>query len=101
MLLRCLSCQYDFVCVLGPQEPEEQFTLQLYRATGGAALDHAFTNVVITVLKKGYPNGLFMFSGTVHPSAIITEPQTGVQQIRVPVQRDFGSTGAVMVSVFI
>lgn len=87
-------------CFLGPEEPEEQFSLQLYRVTGGAALDHAYTNAIITVLKKGHPNGLFRFSGTVRPNSVITEPQSGVQQIEVPVQREFGSRGAVTVSSF-
>ena len=81
----------------GPQEPEEDFTLQVYGATGGAALDHAFTNVSIKILKKGHPNGLFRFTGTVFPSAIVAEPETGTATVTVPVRRDFGTTGAVNV----
>ena len=88
-------------CLLGPQEPEEKFTLQLFQVTGGAALDQPFANVIIAVLKKGYPSGLFRLSGTVRPSTVITEPQSGTQPIDIPVQREFGSTGSVLVSIFI
>ena len=67
--------------------------------TGGAALDHAFTNVTITILKKGHPNGLFRLIGTVRPNLVIAEPQSGATQIAIPVQREFGSTGPVTVSI--
>ena len=97
MVLRLSAILFQFF--KGPQEPEECFILQVFSATGGAALDHAFTNVSITVQKKGHPRGLFRFDGTILPSQTITEPATGAAQILVPVKRDFGSQGTVNVSL--
>ena len=86
-----------FSFLKGPQEPEESFILQVYSATGRAALDHAFTNVSIIVQKKGHPRGLFRFDGTILPSQVITESAAGATQIFVPVKRDFGNQGIVNV----
>lgn len=61
-------------------------------------MDHAYSNVSITILKKGHPNGLFSFTGTIRPGPVISEPQSGATQISIPVQRSFGSSGSVTVS---
>eukprot|EP00794_Sanderia_malayensis_P009868 gene9868-10878_t len=82
----------------GPQEPEDKFILNVYSASGGAALDHSVVNVTITVLKKGHPNGLFAFEGTINPSSIVDEPHTGRLQINIPVTRSAGTTGLVNVA---
>ena len=75
----------------------EQFILNFYEVTGGASIDHGFSNVTITVLKKGYPNGYFGFEGTVSPNTVVDEPATGTSTVFVPIRRYQGDRGTVRV----
>ncbi|XP_048584248.1 adhesion G-protein coupled receptor V1 isoform X2 [Nematostella vectensis] len=79
----------------GP-EPEEVFVLNLYDATGGAAIDTLQTNITLTVLKQGNPNGIFGFQSTA--SKIIQEPGNAqVTSLQFPVERTKGTIGSVQV----
>ncbi len=61
-------------------------------------MDHAVVNVSITVSKKGHPNGLFSMQGSVSPASTVSEPQSGILVVTVPVMRGKGTTGLVHVS---
>jgi len=66
--------------------------------SGDAAIDQQSSEVGITVKKKGYPNGLFSFTGVVVPSNILNEPSGKTNEtIRIPVKRNFGRLGEIKV----
>ena len=61
-------------------------------------MDHTVINATITVLKKGHPNGLFGFAGTVSPSSSVDEPPSGILQVNITVRRERGEIGSATVS---
>ena len=71
--------------------------------SGNAAIDQQSSRVRITIKKKGYPNGLFSFTGVVLPSHLVNEPRDEVvginQTISIPVKRRFGRLGKVEVCI--
>ncbi|XP_066912895.1 adhesion G-protein coupled receptor V1-like isoform X2 [Clytia hemisphaerica] len=82
----------------GPQEEEEKFTFIIRSVTGNAAIDQKSSRISITIKKKGYPNGLFGFTGIVMPSRSVNEPGDGNNEtVRIPVKRNFGRLGDVKV----
>lgn len=81
---------------LSDEEPEERFVLGIYDVTGNASIDELQSNVTITVLKFGFPNGIFGFKST--STKVVNEPDTGkVETLLFTVQRTKGSKGLVKV----
>ena len=87
------------VIFIGPQEEEEKFTFIIRSVTGNAAIDQKSSRISITIKKKGYPNGLFGFTGIVMPSRSVNEPGARRNEtVRIPVKRNFGRLGDVKVN---
>lgn len=88
---------FFFLTRLGAQEEEETFIFNLTSASNGASIDDNFNSMKITVLKKGYPHGLFKLSDSISPSTSITEPTSGSSEVVIQILRSFGTKGAVKV----
>ena len=78
-------------------EPEETFVLTIYNVSGNGSIDELQSKINITILKRGFPNGVFGFANTA--TKTYDEPATGqTRNIQFPVTRSQGTQGTVYVS---
>lgn len=84
---------YVFNNLLGP-EPQEIFVVYLSDVTGGATLNDVQSNITITVLKHGFPNGKFAFKDT--SARVVSEPDVSYV-LPLTVVRTVGVQGEVKV----
>ena len=86
------QCLLSFL--LQSPELEEEISLRLTNATGGATITTSGSQVAtITVQASDHPYGLFTFSSAFRP-LVVSE---GVGEVEVIVTREFGDLGSVTV----
>ena len=92
-----VSLMFCFVNVSGFDEPEERFTLSIYKVSGNGTIDGLTSNITIIIAKHGFPNGVFAFQSTA--TRTFDEPTSGVETHQFTVERTNGTEGKVNVSI--
>ncbi|CAK8694047.1 unnamed protein product [Clavelina lepadiformis] len=87
----------------GAQEVEEHFIIVIESASP-AEISQIKGRALITVQKKGHPNGVVRFGSSTDENNVfnqkqfIEEPESGIAQLVFPITRQFGSTGLLNVT---